>query len=242
MKFSLNLALKMLLNSILTLFLFVLIVQFAPMSITNLFLNPLAVVKGLQVEQEKAYKKEMENAEKGFKEGLKNKKSAIFDAKAPFFGAKDAKVEVVMFYDYKCGYCNALAKTVANIMKDEKYSKNVKFIARDFPILSPASAMLAVASLKAFEVAPEKFLEIHEALYEADGSEEGIVKKVLQITGKKIDLKNSSKEGKMLESNLNLGKELGIRGTPAMIIGEEFIGGLISEEELKAKLDVQLAK
>ena len=100
MNTNLKCLLKMLLNSALTLFLFVLIVQFSPISISNLFLNPLAVDKCIQYEQEKEYKKETENSDKTFKEAMAKKRDAIFSKSAPFFGAKDAKVEVVIFYDY----------------------------------------------------------------------------------------------------------------------------------------------
>jgi protein-disulfide isomerase len=242
MNTNLKCLLKMLANSALTLFLFVLIVQFAPVSISNIFLNPLGVVKGLQYQQDKEYKKEMEQSQKSFKETMAKKREAIFSKSAPFFGSKDGKAEVVVFYDYKCGYCNALAGVLENIMKEEKYAKNVKVIARDFPILSPASALIAIASLKAFEASPEKFLQVHEALFKVEATESAIIAKIKEITGKTINLSDVNKERALLDANLSLGKDIGIRGTPAMIIGDEFIGGLISEQEFRAKLDVLLSK
>jgi protein-disulfide isomerase len=232
----------MLLNSALTLFFFVLIVQFAPVSISNLFLNPLAVVKGLQYEQEKEYKKEMESSQNAFKDTMAKKRDVIFSKSAPFFGSTDAKVEVVIFYDYKCGYCNALTDIFSNIMKEEKYSSNVKFIARDFPILSPVSSLLAIASLQAFEASPQKFFQVHEALFKVEATEEAIIKKIKEITGKTIKFSETSKQKSLIEENLKIGKDIGIRGTPAMIIGDEFIGGLISEQELRARLDAQISK
>lgn len=233
---------NMIITSIFTLLLFVIIVQFAPVSISNLFLNPIAVVKGLQHAQEVEYKKSQEKSEKNFKKILKNNRANIFDQNAPYFGNKDAKVEVVIFFDYKCGYCAALENTVANVMKDKKYSENVKFIIRDLPILSPASKTLAVAGLKAFDAKPEVFAEVHEALFKTDGSDQAIKSTLKLITGVEVDLNPTSAEEQAISNNISIAQEIGIQGTPAIIIGDELIGGLIAEDKLKAKLDKQLKK
>jgi protein-disulfide isomerase len=233
---------NMIITSIFTLLLFVIIVHFAPVSISNLFLNPIAVVKGLQHAQEVEYKKSQQKSEKNFKKVLKNNKESIFDQNAPYIGNKDAKVQVVIFFDYKCGYCAALENTVANVMKDKKYSENVKFIIRDLPILSPTSKTLAVAGLKAFNAKPEAFAKVHEALFKTDGGDQVIKSTVKLITGVEIDLNPTSDEEQVIASNISLAQEIGIQGTPAIVIGDELIGGLISEDQLKSKLDKQLKK
>jgi protein-disulfide isomerase len=215
-------------------------VQYAPVQISNLFLNPIAVVKGLQYAQEVEYKKEQEKTQDKFEDILKKEKSQIFSETAPFFGNKDAKVQVVVFSDYRCGYCRALAEVIGNLMKEEKYNKNIKFIIRDYPILGPASGVLAIAALQSFALSPDKFLEVHEALYKTDGEEGAIIAKIKSITGKTINFSQIDAQKKAIETNLKLGNQIGIKGTPAIIIGDEFIGGLISEEELKSKLDAQI--
>ena len=41
---------------------------------------------------------------------------------------------------------------------------------------------------------------------------------------------------------MELGREVNVRGTPGIIIGDEFIGGLIPEDEMRRRIDAELAK
>ena len=234
-------ALFMLANTILTLFILALVVNFAPMRIANIFLNPLGVVKGVQYEQEKEYKKEEENFEKNFKTTLQNKRSEIYSADSPYFGANDAKAIVVIFSDYQCGYCKALSDYTLNIYNDPKYKGKVKFIIKDYPILGQLSGVLSILGVQGFEIEPAKFAELHHALFNAKSAEAG-VSIVQKITGKKIDIKNSKTAGDLIQRNMELGRDINVRGTPGIIIGDEFIGGLIPEDEMRRRIDAELAK
>ncbi len=238
----LNKLFSLLMSVLLTLTAFVLIVQFAPVGITNMFLNPVAVVKGLQYEQEKEYQKEMANSDASFKKLLKDNREAIFDKNSPFFGSENPKTEVVVFFDYKCGYCRALANNIANVMKDAKYSNNVKFIIRDFPILSPLSRDLSILGVKSFKTSPATFFAVHEALFKAENKETAISQIKILTKGANVNLTSDDNAIEIINSNLELGQALGIQGTPAIIIGDELIAGLVSEEQLREKLDAQLSK
>jgi protein-disulfide isomerase len=229
----------LLLSVVAALFALALIVNYAPPHISNIFLNPKKVVIGLQYQQEKEYRAEAEKREKTLNQILQDKRDLIFAKDAPFFGSSNPKAEVAIFFDYRCGYCRALAKTVSNVMKEDKYAQNVKFIIRDFPILSPLSKDLAVIGIKGFKANPGKFFEIHEYLFSAE-TKEAALARVKLLSAKDINLASSSEEDSMIRKNLDFGREIGIEGTPAMIIGDEFIGGLISEEQLKQKLDSAL--
>ena len=142
-------------TSLFTLFLHALIVNFAPVSVTNIFLNPPAVVKGLNYEQDKMAQKEAAQSTETFKTVLAKNRERIFDKNAPFIGAKNAQVEIVVFADYKCGYCRALAGYEESILSDSKYKDKVKFIHKNYPILSPASGISAVVAIEVFAKNPE---------------------------------------------------------------------------------------
>lgn len=228
-------------NTVFTLFIYALIVNFAPMKIANIFLNPMGVVRGVQYEQEKEYKKEEENFSKNFKKILQSNKSEIYNANSPYFGAKDGKVQIVIFSDYKCGYCKALSDYTMNIAKDPKYKDKVKFIIKDYPILGQLSGVLAALGVQGFEANPEKFLELHHELFNAKSPEEGLAM-IEKITGKKINTKDTKNATDIIQKNLELGKTIGVRGTPGIIIGDEFISGLIPEDQLKAMIDQELKK
>ena len=65
-------------TSLFTLFLHALIVNFAPVSVTNIFLNPPAVVKGLNYEQDKMAQKEAAQSTETFKTVLaKNRDMSV---------------------------------------------------------------------------------------------------------------------------------------------------------------------
>lgn len=234
----------MALNTILTLAIFIIIVNFAPRGIANIFLNPLGVVQGLQYEQEMAAKKDAEKANKNFKSLLESNRERIFDKNAPFIGAKDAKVEIVIFADYKCVYCKHLADFENNIISDPKYKDKVKFIMIGYPILSQVSGFAAVAAIQAFKQDPENFAKIHKALYVFNGNSEAELQAYVKAQSKKnikINFEDAASM-KQISNNLALGRDLNIQGTPGIIIGDEYIGGLIPESDLRAKIDALLAK
>lgn len=231
------------LNIVATLAVYVLIVNFAPVQVSNIFLNPVAVVKGLQYAQEQSYEKEAKDSEKRFKELLATKKSEIFDQNAPFVGAKDAKVEIVVFSDYKCGYCKALSDVSEKILANEKYKGKVKFIIKEYPILGQASKILAIAAVESFKQNPQSFEKIHKALFTTNASSQGGISAAIRaMGGGNVEISETGEGATAIQKNISLGSELGIRGTPAIIIGEEIIGGLLPEADLEAKIDAQLAK
>jgi protein-disulfide isomerase len=234
----------LIINAIFTLFAYALVVNFAPTKLANLFLNPMGVVKGLQYEQEANAAKEAKKTTEGFKKTLETSKDRIFDKNAPFVGSPNAKVEIVVFADYKCGYCKQLGHFEASILSDPKYKDKVKFIQKGFPILSQASNYAAIAALQIFEKNPAEFAKLNEAFYEFKGnSKEELLIFIQKNISKKIAINfEDEKSIKQIAENLELGREIGIQGTPAIIIGDEMIGGLIPEADLRAKIDAQLAK
>jgi protein-disulfide isomerase len=236
-----NTVLYMLATSVLTLLLLALIVNLAPVKIANIFLNPIGVAKGLQYMQEAESQKEMEISKENFKKALASKREKIFDKSAPFLGNRDAKVEIVIFSDYKCGYCRGIDEVASKILADPKYKGKVKFIIKEYPILSQASTLMAIAALEAFQKDPSNFMKVNHALYGAGkaSSREEIIQ-VVRNAGTRIDLRNTEKSEEIISANLSLGAEIGVRGTPAIIIGEEFIGGFIGENEMRSKIEALL--
>lgn len=229
-------------STLLTLILLALIVNFAPTPVANIFLNPLGVVKGLQHAQEQQMAHETKNSQDSFKKALASKKDQIFDQSAPFLGSKDAKVEIVVFSDYKCGYCRAFDEVIEKVLSNPSYHGKVKFIIKEFPILSRVSNFMAIGALEVFKKNPEKYNKFHTLLYKSDvNSQEDIVALGKKV-GTKLTLEENPEIMGMLSKNRSLATDLGIRGTPAIIIGEEFIGGFIGESDLIARIDAQLAK
>ncbi|GHU29898.1 hypothetical protein FACS1894152_8220 [Bacilli bacterium] len=87
-----------------------------------------------------------------------------------------------------------------------------------------------------------KFLSFHSALMSGNAqSEEGIKEalKTAKVSLEKVTrtLKTKSEEiDKRLEENRNLSSIIGFDGTPAMIVGEEFIPGYVEAGVIIDKL------
>lgn len=88
-----------------------------------------------------------------------------------FLGPEDAKVVIVEFSDFQCGYCGKwYQETLLKIL--EAYPDDVKFVYRDFPIFGDDSVRAAMASECAEEQG--KFWEMHNRLFDLHNSEEEV--------------------------------------------------------------------
>jgi protein-disulfide isomerase len=146
----------------------------------------------------------------------------------PFVGPKDAKIAVVEFFDYNCGYCKQVTADLARVIEEEKGS--VKFLFKELPILSDSSEVAARYALAANKQG--KYLDYHMALMKHSG---GITEAVLQRIAGEVGLDTAKLKADAdtqdvrdaLAKNLDLARELGVRGTPFFVIGKEKVPGAI---------------
>jgi protein-disulfide isomerase len=78
----------------------------------------------------------------------------------PSIGPKNAKVTIVEFFDYNCGYCKAANEWVMKEATDR--SGEVRVIFKEFPILRDSSELAAKAALAADKQG--KYREMHVAM------------------------------------------------------------------------------
>jgi protein-disulfide isomerase len=94
-------------------------------------------------------------------------REALIDPNVAFVsGPADAKVTVVEFFDYRCGFCKASLPAIKAAL--EKH-KDVRFAFVEFPILSPESLYAARAAVAARRQ-PGKYVPFHLALMESTGN------------------------------------------------------------------------
>lgn len=146
----------------------------------------------------------------------------------PYVGPKDAKVAVVEFFDYNCGYCKQVAQDMKRVIDEEKGT--VKFLFKELPILADSSELAARYALASNKQG--KYLEYHLALMQHTG---GITEGVLETLAKNVGLdvaklkvdSESQDVRDALAKNLELARALGVRGTPFFVIGKEKVPGAI---------------
>ena len=186
----------------------------------------------LEALQEMRQREEAEAEAKAMATVKEKRDEILKDPAAPIFGNPDGDVTVVEFFDYRCPYC----KTVAGrAMETAKKDGKVKVMFKELPILGPESVFAARAALAAQRQG--KYIEYHLALMRArERLNEEIIIRIAQGVG--LDLEKLKKDmaspeiKRQLEANLELAQELGIRGTPAFIVGDKLAPGAIDEETL----------
>jgi len=151
-------------------------------------------------------------------------------------GPKDANNTIIEFMDYFCGYCKKIHPELISLTEKRD---DTRVIFLQHPILSESSkiiaAMVVAANLQ------NKGWEMHHGLFSVKGSltqekldqiifESEINKTKLMIDIGKDEINNIVK----LSSFLAMGS--GARGTPALFINEEFVGGYLPLNKLESIL------
>lgn len=179
------------------------------------------------------------------REALAAVSDALFnDPRDVSIGPKDAKVTIVEFFDYNCGYC----KLTSGWIKDaiEKHPKDVRVVFKELPVLEKRTQTSRNAARAALAAARQgKYADLHFALMEERGlSKERVLeiaeKQGLDITKLKADMKEQSIDDMIDNAFTVAGQIPSLTGTPFFVINDDFIpGGNIDalNEMLKAKLE-----
>jgi protein-disulfide isomerase len=151
------------------------------------------------------------------------------------FGPANAKITVIEFFDYKCGFCHAANDWVWDTMENRK---DVRVIFKELPILSENShtaSKAAIASQK-----QGKYKEFHRALMIARG--DLAMDQIMQIaTTVGIDVARLQRD--MADPKVEAqiagvraqATELGINGTPGFVINGKLVSGF-AKDQLEAAM------
>ncbi len=163
--------------------------------------------------------------------------SALFsDKEDPAIG--NGEITVVEFFDYQCPFCKAEAANLTRLVAEDKH---VRVVFKQFPVVGgPGSMTAAKAALAA--MAQGKFASLHDALMKDNTPEPQLTdnqifdlaaKAGLDVDRLKQDMATPDIAMK-IASSTSLGREIGITGTPALVIGNRLINGMIPYDALKA--------
>ena len=183
---------------------------------------------------ENLQKKQQEEMQKQAKVSLEKNKDLLFkDVNAPFEGKADASVVVVEFFDYQCGYCR---KVYADVKKLLENDKDVKVIYREMPIMGELSIVASKAALAANMQG--KYAELHNAFMEAkEHFNEEKIYEMAKNVGLDVEKLKTDMQSKQVQDEIMLSQKLftdmGLRGTPAFVIGNEIIPGAIDYDSMQ---------
>jgi len=158
-------------------------------------------------------------------------------------GPTNAKVTIVEFFDYNCGFCKRSTEWVNKTIA--AHPNDVRVIFKELPILdgrTKTSRNAAKAALAAHRQG--KYLEMHTALMEASGLTPERIKSVAKDVG--LNVKKLEKDMQdpeldvMLEDTLILANRIpALSGTPFFIINDMMIAGA-DTDRLQASLEAAL--
>ncbi|WP_025264159.1 DsbA family protein [Wolbachia endosymbiont of Onchocerca volvulus] len=167
-------------------------------------------------------------------------KNKIFDSAYPYSGNKNSKIIAVWFFDYSCSYCKVMKDDIKQLINDGK----IKYIFRDTPILGNNSLKAARGALAVYFIDKEKYFDFYYAAlsYRGEFSNETVLNIVKNIGVNESDFDNSMKSNAdKIEQAINnsklLVKELGVGGTPLLIIGDSLFVGVTNLNVLRKKVD-----
>lgn len=145
------------------------------------------------------------------------------------------KVTVVEFFDYRCGYCKAIAPEVARLVRE---NPDVRLVLKEFPIFGGASDLAARAALTPAGRAGG--LAFHETLMEEKTLNESAITRIATQAGVSSDALSRALRDEAITRQLadtrQLAQALRIEGTPAFIVGDRLIPGA-DVEALKAAIE-----
>ncbi len=204
--------------------------------------QPEAVVKALdQYQEQKAAQEEAERRQTvdAMADALKRQ------AGDPAIGADAATADVTLveFFDYRCGYCKRSLETVMALAEDDP---KLRVVFKEFPILGPESVLATRVSLAANKIDPSRYLELHAALMRHRGAYD--VASLLAVTAD-VGFDPAAVEAMMnnvavagqIKNAYEVAEALGIRGTPAFIVGDRVIPGAVSGGTLKDAIEAARA-
>lgn len=171
---------------------------------------------------------------------LKTMNEQIYHSKNQMIiGDPEAKITIVEFFDYNCGFCKRAMGDMYRIVEE---NSDVKFVMKEFPVLGENSMQAHRVSLALINKYPEKYDEFHRALLGATGGKNGA--RALQIA---VELganeailtteMNNPQLTEAIQEVYSIADGLGITGTPSYIIGDKIIFGAVGYDRLMPQVN-----
>lgn len=154
-------------------------------------------------------------------------------------GPKDAKVQLVEFFDYNCGFCKRstdwMEQTIAN------HPDDVRIVFKELPVLTGREGTSYMAARAALASARQgKYKDMHFAMMGERSLNQARVLELAKNMGLNVeqlerDMADPAIE-RQIEDNLAIGNRIpALTGTPFFVINDEFVSGAN-----KPKLDTLL--
>lgn len=148
-------------------------------------------------------------------------------------GAKDGDVTLVEFFDFNCPFCRQSSADVERLLAEDP---KLRIVFRDMPVLGPDSERFAMASLSAAQQG--RYVKFYRTVFAGQGglTQERLIRSVRGAgldEGRVANDLSSKAIREELEKNVELGRALGLTGTPSYVIGNQILSGAVGYDALK---------
>ena len=142
-------------------------------------------------------------------------------------------VTMIEFYDTRCPYCRRMLPVMAELLRAEP---NLKLVMKDLPILGPASQLESRALLAAQRQGG--YFKLRDAVMRSGGTPtRDTIREMADqagLDGGKVlrDMDDPAINSR-LGRNIALAQQMGVQGTPAIVVGRRMIAGAADLDELR---------
>jgi len=169
------------------------------------------------------------------KAALNAVRDAVFkDPRDISIGPKDAKVTIVEFFDYNCGYCKRSTDWLKSVM--EKHGDEVRIVFKELPLLDGRTKTSRNAAKVALAAARQgKYSTIHFSLMKERSLTPERVMQIAEKAGLDMDKLEKDMKDEALERQINdtiiLAQRIpALTGTPYFLINDEQVSGANTPE------------
>jgi protein-disulfide isomerase len=155
------------------------------------------------------------------------------DEMSPMIGDPAARFTVVKFNDFNCGHCRAVEPDLADFIEE---NPDYKLIVKELPVLGPESVVAASFAVTIYDLGGSGAYEQAKTLLFGDDGPKTVsyFRDLAASVGVDADLMTkrmaSSEIREHLQRNVNLARELEIRGTPVLIFEDIVVRGRVPLE------------
>ncbi len=199
--------------------------------------NPEIIIESMQRYEQKRLNQAKKNDESLI---IKNFNKLTNDKLSYSVGDHNSGLALVVFIDYKCGYCK---KSLEELFELVTENPELRLIIKEFPILGAESLLASKASIALFlnqgPLIYEKFIK-YLVKHRGEITGDKIIQIITSIGGDSSEFEKKMDEEviyNVLNSNYALANSLKISGTPTFVIGTEVIRGYKEKKMLQALLD-----
>lgn len=162
----------------------------------------------------------------------------LHDPDNPVLGNPNGELTIVEYFDYQCPYCKMGHPMLTRVVAEDG---NIRLVMKDWPIFGAPSVLASQLVFGA--AAAGAYALAHGALMETEAKlSEDQVRQVLSDAGIDTDAAlgayrtERDKWDGLLARNSSQAAELGLRGTPAFIIGTTLHAGALDETRLRGAI------